>query len=105
MHFSAFVFLLGLFFTTTITTCNKGNTTYKAGDSAEVELAMKDVSYGHDTAQRLDIYLPENRNNDDTKVILFIHGGGWAGGDKTEFNDAINAIRSRLTGFVNRLIN
>jgi acetyl esterase/lipase len=99
MHFPGVIFLFSLFLSTTITTCNKGNTAYEAGDSAEVELFMKDVSYGDDTAQKLDIYLPEKRNYTDTKVILFIHGGGWAGGDKTEFNEAISAIRNRLPGY------
>ncbi len=31
---------------------------------------------------RLDIYLP--REYDNAKVIVYIHGGGWTGGDKSE---------------------
>jgi len=64
-----------------------------------VETNFKNVSYGRDTAQKLDIYLPAGRDATHTKVVLFIHGGSWVGGDKMEFDDAINAIRTRLPGY------
>lgn len=33
--------------------------------------------------QRLDLYLPKNRRSAKLPVIVFIHGGGWMGGDKS----------------------
>lgn len=99
MSFSAFTFLVGLFLSATITSCNKGNSTDVTKDTAMVELNMKNVSYGNDTAQKLDAYLPANRGTANTKVILFVHGGSWVGGDKSEFNDAIAAIRTKLPGY------
>jgi acetyl esterase/lipase len=99
MNFAAISFLIGLFFSSAITSCNKGNKTSESKDTAVVELDMKNVSYGSDTAQKLDIYLPANRDTADTKVILFIHGGSWIGGDKSEFNDAIAAIHPKLPGY------
>ena len=38
-----------------------------------------DVSYGPDPAHRLDLYLPARRP---APVVVFLHGGGWAHGDK-----------------------
>lgn len=99
MSFSAFTFLVGLSLSATIASCNKGNSSDVTKDTAMVELNMKNVSYGSDTAQKLDVYLPANRDSANTKVILFIHGGSWVGGDKNEFNDAIAAIRTQLPGY------
>ena len=39
------------------------------------------VPMGH-ARQRLDLYLPEN-NRGQSPIILWIHGGGWSGGDKS----------------------
>ena len=37
--------------------------------------------------QKLDLYLPRKRNNDKPlPVIVFIHGGGWKGGDRSAGN-------------------
>ncbi len=41
---------------------------------------QKDVAYGSDPAQRLDVYLPREAHG--APVILMIHGGGWIIGDK-----------------------
>ena len=40
------------------------------------------VSYGNDSNQKFDIYLPANRTLE-TKVIILVHGGGWTAGDKS----------------------
>lgn len=47
---------------------------------------FQDVQYGDadGTANLLDAYLPEDRDRN-TKVIVYIHGGSWVQGDKTEF--------------------
>lgn len=54
------------------------------------------VSYGNDTMQRMDLYLPANRAAGSTKVMVLIHGGGWAGGDKSEFAAAIPILQQKL---------
>ena len=41
----------------------------------------RDVEYGLDAAQRFDVYLP-GAGTRDAPVILMVHGGGWAHGDK-----------------------
>lgn len=43
------------------------------------------ISYGNDSDQTIDIYLPANRTLE-TKVIILVHGGGWSAGDKTSMN-------------------
>jgi len=43
--------------------------------------AVRNVAYGPDPAQRFDLYLPANRSR--APVVFYVHGGGWANGDKT----------------------
>jgi acetyl esterase/lipase len=51
---------------------------------AAKELKYTNLSYGSDAQQKYDIYLPEGRNHD-TKLLIFVHGGGWSAGDKADF--------------------
>jgi acetyl esterase/lipase len=44
-----------------------------------------DVSYGSDSNQVFDIYLPEGRT-ENTNVLFLVHGGSWVGGDKEDMN-------------------
>jgi acetyl esterase/lipase len=41
---------------------------------------LHDVGYGDDPRQAFDVYLPAVTEN--APVILFVHGGGWANGNK-----------------------
>jgi arylformamidase len=41
---------------------------------------LGDVAYGDDPRQRFDAYLPQRRRN--APVLLVVHGGGWAHGNK-----------------------
>ncbi|SDR12610.1 alpha/beta hydrolase [Pseudoxanthomonas sp. CF125] len=43
--------------------------------------AVRNVVYGADPAQRFDVYLPKGVRR--APVFFFVHGGGWANGDKT----------------------
>jgi len=64
-------------------------------DSVEVRF---DQPYaGNDNPkQQLDIYLPKKRKDDKpVPVVVFIHGGGWGGGDRKGFvNPAIQTAAS-----------
>lgn len=84
-----------MFFSASFTSCEKG----EKGAKTLIQLDMKNVSYGTDTTQKMDIYLPAGRDTVNTKIILFIHGGSWSSGDKNEFNEAIYAIRTKLPDF------
>src|SRR5687768_15927623 len=60
---------------------------------------LKEVSYGKDTAQRMDIYLPEGRTVDSTKAIILIQGGGWNSGSKTDFASYIDSFKRRMPDY------
>lgn len=49
-------------------------------------IAEYDVAYvaGGDEAQRLDIYFPEKAPEKPLPLLIWIHGGGWTGGSKTQ---------------------
>ena len=80
-----FVFLIAI----TIFSCGKDKIkkgdpdTAVPGNFAEAKTELNKI-YGKDdnAAQVMDIYLPANRSASTTKVILLLHGGAWALGDK-----------------------
>jgi len=41
---------------------------------------QRNISYGADSAQNFDVYIPKNTEN--APVILMVHGGAWRIGDK-----------------------
>jgi acetyl esterase/lipase len=70
-----------------------------------------DIPYANDgnPMHRLDIYLPKKRKSEKLPVIVFIHGGAWLGGDKSDESIglipfvrngkyAVISINYRLTG-------
>lgn len=57
----------------------------QAAEMAQVPLppgtrVVRDLAYGDDPRQRFDAYLPAGAH--DAPVIVFVHGGAWAIGDK-----------------------
>ncbi len=64
------------------------------GNSALTDTIIVDVSYGNNSRQKYDIYLPAGRDNN-TPVILMIHGGAWKAGQKEEFNSYIGLIKKK----------
>lgn len=75
--------------------CNKGDEETPASTAA----TQKNVAYGTDPAQKMDIYLPASRTSSGTKVMVLIHGGGWTGGDKSEFDPYIATLQQRLPDY------
>ena len=75
---------------TVISSCKKEDDT-----PADDSLTMLDVSYGSNARQKMDVYLPANRNSGSTKVIIMIHGGAWNAGDKADFNQYVDSIKKR----------
>lgn len=80
LHFVVLLFALPYFF---LTSCSKD-------DPVEIfptdeDVILKDVSYGNHERQKMDVYLPAGRNTKDTKIAVFIHGGGWIAGSKDDF--------------------
>lgn len=67
----------------------------EASDSTKAKTELN-VSYGTDTAQRMDLYLPANRSAATTPVILLVHGGGWNSGHRSDFAFYIDSFKKRL---------
>lgn len=60
---------------------------------------LLNASYASSSEQKMDIYLPANRSSATTKVIIAIHGGGWSGGDKSDFTQFVDTMRRRLPDY------
>jgi acetyl esterase/lipase len=77
------------------TTCNRAQESAGIQKSVPAKTFLN-VAYGKDTLQRMDLHLPGNRSADSTPVIVLIHGGGWAGGDKSEFAAVVPVLQQKL---------
>ncbi|MBE0679820.1 MAG: alpha/beta hydrolase, partial [Bacteroidales bacterium] len=82
----------GLILTVILSSCNKE-------PAASEEQIIKDVSYGESVQQKMDIYLPDDRSRASTKTVVFIHGGGWVEGDKSEMNPYVDTLRKLMPGY------
>lgn len=60
---------------------------------------LHNLSYGKDTAQRMDVYLPANRSVDSTRSVILIHGGGWNSGSKNDFVAYIDSFKKRMPDY------
>ncbi len=56
-------------------------TTTEKPVSETIICSFKDISYGPNKNHTLDLTLPVD-NREETGLLLFLHGGGWIGGDK-----------------------
>ena len=75
----------------------------KSAGSAQADYAVAEtklnVSYGSDSMQRMDIYLPASRSSDATKSLVLIHGGGWNAGSRNDFISYIDTLKKRLPDY------
>ena len=92
MRISLILLLLPALFTS----CSKEDSTQSSGIVAST---MLNQSYGTDSYQDMDIYLPANRNVSTTKVIILIHGGGWTSGDKSASTPFVDTLKRRLPDY------
>ncbi|MBL7747860.1 MAG: alpha/beta hydrolase [Chitinophagaceae bacterium] len=58
------------------------------------DTTIKNISYGVNASQKLDLGLPAGRTNA-TQLVVIIHGGGWATGDKNELTWLLNGLKQR----------
>ncbi len=66
--------------------------------------SVRDLAYGSDPRQRMDVYLPAKPVN--APVILMVHGGGWRWGDKESGAVVDNKVaRWVALGFVSVSVN
>lgn len=79
-------FLLLLMAGFALTACHKDHNLDLVPNPHEYK-EYKDVLYATDTAQQtMDVYLPPDRDDISTPVVVLIHGGGWRDGDKKDFD-------------------
>jgi acetyl esterase/lipase len=69
--------------------CGKDNT---PTNTLLPQQTLLNVSYGTNTLQNMDIYLPAGRTNK-TKTLILVHGGSWSAGDKADFNSFIPLLQ------------
>ncbi|RFS21723.1 alpha/beta hydrolase [Chitinophaga silvatica] len=59
-------------------------------------ITLRNVSYGGTEDNVFDAYLPESHDAK-TKIIVYLHGGGWTGGDKKELpKQLINELVGKM---------
>src|SRR5687768_14830329 len=77
--------------------CHKNDLAQEVSNTTAV--TQTNVAYGTNPKQKMDIYLPAGRTTNLTKVLVVIHGGGWTGGDKAEFNPYIDVLQQELPDY------
>ena len=64
------------------------------GQAQEVR-ELRDISYGGDPLQQLDVYLPSQATGK-LPAVIWIHGGGWREGDKRTGSNQIGTFANEL---------
>ena len=86
-----FIFLLA---TTIVVSCTSDDSSGNNDETLEAYTEFN-ISYGNDSDQVFDLYLPPNRNTT-TKTLILIHGGGWISGDKADMNGFRDFIKDQM---------
>lgn len=64
----------------------------------------KDLSYGDNATNKYDLYIPANATRkEDVGVVLFVHGGSWNSGDKSDL--AYMSKKVTKAGYISASIN
>jgi acetyl esterase/lipase len=77
-----------------VTACKKN-----VEPDAPMVTTLLNVSYGPNTRNVMDVYLPANRSETTTPVLIMIHGGGWSEGDKSDMASFVDTMKRRLPGY------
>ncbi len=56
---------------------------------------QKNLRYGGAKHQKLDLYVPDEENENNETLIVFLYGGGWTGGAKGQYDFAADAFTSK----------
>jgi acetyl esterase/lipase len=75
---------------------------------ADREVVQRNISYlpeAKDTSHQLDLYLPKAGTSGKRPLLVWIHGGGWAGGDKNDLREQQIGRRLADEGYVVASIN
>jgi len=58
------------------------------------DTTISNLSYGANASQKMDLGLPGGRTAS-TPLVVIVHGGGWATGDKGELTWLLNGLKKR----------
>lgn len=58
------------------------------------DTTIQNISYSANASQKLDLGLPAGRTSS-TPLVVVVHGGGWATGDKSELTWLLNGLKQR----------
>ncbi|OLY91948.1 hypothetical protein BUE76_08610 [Cnuella takakiae] len=83
---------------TFFTSCQRDDEDTQQANFTQAKTEMN-VSYGSDTAQRFDVYLPANRSASTTPVVFLVHGGSWSQGHRSDFGFYIDSFKKRLPNY------
>ena len=92
MNSKVFKELVALLLVLNVVACKKNDD----NDKPLLATEILDFSYGAHEQNTMDVYLPAGRS-DTTRVIILVHGGSWAEGDKEDLTEF--AVYYRDKGF------
>jgi len=74
---------------------------YAGVDSANAVFRLSDLPFlGDARREKLDLYFPGGSSRADRPAVVFIHGGGFTGGDKAEYRSASVSADLARAGYV-----
>ncbi|HEY6504752.1 MAG TPA: alpha/beta hydrolase [Chitinophagaceae bacterium] len=88
-----------LFFILVMAGCQKEISSSNDSNNTLPAQSYLNASYGSDAAQNMDVYLPAGRSKTATKVMILVHGGAWATGDKSDFAEYVDTLKKRLPDY------
>ena len=88
-----FLLLFGICFSVVSCTSEENATVIEENSELLEATTFRNVSYGNNSQQVYDLYLPAGRTSETTKVILLVHGGGWTEGDKADMAHFVDLIQ------------
>ncbi len=91
LNLTLFVILFQIILATS--SCTKESDPGSQNNGTLRDTTILNVSYWLDPYNVYDLYLPEGRDNN-TPVVLIIHGGAWKAGQKEDMNSYVKQLRN-----------
>ncbi len=76
---------------------------YTVDNFEEVGKVYNDISYGNKESNTFDIYVPNDNSKESYGLVVYLHGGGFTSGDKSDDEDMLEWLCS--LGYVSVGIN
>ena len=76
--------------------CSKKDSISTDPFDAKKALTLRNEKYGTGARNIADVYLPANRSVTATKCLIFVHGGSWISGDKSDLAGIVPLLQQAL---------